>query len=40
VFFTECDPTDYPAGSFVDVEVVDAAGYDLIVRPVEVAVLS
>ena len=35
VFFTDCDPTDYPAGTFVDVEVVDAAGYDLIVRPVE-----
>ena len=34
VFFTECDPTDYPTGTFVDVEVVDAAGYDLIVRPV------
>ena len=27
----------YPAGTFVDAEVVDAAGYDLIVRPVEVA---
>jgi ribosomal protein S12 methylthiotransferase len=34
VFFTECDPSDYPPGTFVDVEVVDAAGYDLIVRPV------
>ena len=36
VFFTDCDPTEYPAGTFVDAEVVDAAGYDLIVRPVEV----
>ncbi len=34
VFFTDCDPSEYPAGTFVDVEVVDAAGYDLIVRPV------
>jgi len=35
VFFTDCDPSEYPAGTFVDVEVVDAAGYDLIVKPVE-----
>jgi ribosomal protein S12 methylthiotransferase len=34
VFFTDCDPSEYPAGTFVDAEVVDAAGYDLIVRPV------
>ncbi len=37
VFFTDCDPSDYPAGSFVQAEVVDAAGYDLIVRPVDAA---
>jgi ribosomal protein S12 methylthiotransferase len=35
VFFTDCDPSEYPPGTFVDAEVVDAAGYDLIVRPVE-----
>jgi ribosomal protein S12 methylthiotransferase len=40
VFFTDCDPTDFPPGTFVDVEVVDAAGYDLIVRPVAVEVLA
>ena len=34
VFLTDCDPTEYPAGTFLDAEVVDAAGYDLIVRPV------
>ncbi len=34
VFFTDCDPTELPAGTFVEAEVVDAAGYDLIVRPV------
>lgn len=34
VYFTDCDPEEYPAGTFVDVEVVDAAGYDLVVRPV------
>ena len=40
VFLTDCDPSDYPAGSFVDAEVVDAAGYDLIVRPVGVEALN
>ena len=35
VFFTDCDPTELPPGTFVDAEIVDAAGYDLIVRPVE-----
>jgi ribosomal protein S12 methylthiotransferase len=40
VFFTDCDPTDYPSGTFVDAEVVDASGYDLIVRPVEVDALA
>ncbi len=36
VYFTDCDPAEYPAGTFVDAEIVDASGYDLIVRPVEV----
>ncbi|HTU99687.1 MAG TPA: 30S ribosomal protein S12 methylthiotransferase RimO [Luteitalea sp.] len=40
VFFTDCDPTDFPPGTFVDAEVVDAAGYDLIVRPVSVAAFA
>ena len=40
VFFTDCDPTEFPPGTFMDVEVVDAAGYDLIVRPLEVGVLA
>lgn len=39
VFFTDCDPSDYPPGTFVDAEVVDASGYDLIVRALEVAEL-
>jgi hypothetical protein len=30
---TECDPSAYRAGDFVDVEIVDARGYDLIARP-------
>lgn len=36
VFLTDCDPSEFPPGTFVDAEVVDAAGYDLIVRPVGV----
>jgi ribosomal protein S12 methylthiotransferase len=33
VYLTDCDPTDFPAGSFVDVEIVGAQDYDLIARP-------
>jgi len=34
VYLTECDPSAYRAGDFVDVEVVGARDYDLLVRPV------
>ena len=33
VYLTECDPSAFPRGSFVDVEIVGAEGYDLIARP-------
>ena len=33
VFLTECDASAYRAGDFVDVEIVEAKGYDLIARP-------
>jgi ribosomal protein S12 methylthiotransferase len=33
VYLTECDPSSYRAGDFVDVELVGARGYDLIARP-------
>jgi ribosomal protein S12 methylthiotransferase len=33
VFLTECDPSLLPAGTFVDVEIVGARGYDLLARP-------
>ncbi len=33
VFLTECDPSLYRGGDFVDVEIVAARGYDLIARP-------
>ena len=33
VFLTECDPSAYRGGDFVDVEIVEAKGYDLIARP-------
>jgi ribosomal protein S12 methylthiotransferase len=34
VYLTECDPSAYRAGDFVEVEVVGARDYDLMVRPV------
>jgi ribosomal protein S12 methylthiotransferase len=36
VYLTECDPSSYRAGDFVDVEIVDAVDYDLIGRPLTV----
>jgi ribosomal protein S12 methylthiotransferase len=34
VYLTECDPSAYSAGDFVNVEVVGASHYDLMVRPI------
>ncbi|MBZ5560114.1 MAG: 30S ribosomal protein S12 methylthiotransferase RimO [Acidobacteriia bacterium] len=34
VYLTECDPSTYRTGAFVDVEIVDAREYDLVARPV------
>ncbi len=34
VYLTECDPSSFPMGTFVDVEIVGAQNYDLIARPV------
>jgi ribosomal protein S12 methylthiotransferase len=36
VYLTECDPSTYRAGDFVEVEIVGARDYDLIARPVTV----
>lgn len=33
VYLTDCDTSRYRAGRFVDVEIVDASGYDLLARP-------
>ncbi len=33
VYLTECDPSAYRGGDFVEVEIVGARGYDLIARP-------
>ncbi|MGE3840479.1 MAG: 30S ribosomal protein S12 methylthiotransferase RimO [Vicinamibacterales bacterium] len=33
VYLTECDPTAVPPGSFVEAEIVQASGYDLVARP-------
>jgi ribosomal protein S12 methylthiotransferase len=37
VYLTECDPSAYRPGDFVEVEIVGARDYDLMVRPVEAA---
>lgn len=34
VYLTECDPTAYRAGDFVEVQIVGARDYDLMARPV------
>ena len=34
VYLTECDPSAYSPGDFVDVEIVGARDYDLMARPV------
>jgi ribosomal protein S12 methylthiotransferase len=34
VYLTECDPSQFRAGEFTDVEIVGARDYDLIARPV------
>ena len=35
VYLTECDPSLFPKGSFIDVEIVGAQDYDLVARPVQ-----
>jgi ribosomal protein S12 methylthiotransferase len=37
VYLTDCDPTGFGAGDFVDVEIVDVHEYDLLVRPLATA---
>jgi ribosomal protein S12 methylthiotransferase len=34
VFLTDADPTTMPPGALVDIEIVGAAGYDLVAKPV------
>jgi ribosomal protein S12 methylthiotransferase len=34
VYLTECDPSQFRSGEFIDVEIVGAREYDLIARPV------
>jgi ribosomal protein S12 methylthiotransferase len=33
VYLTDCDPTDFSAGQFVEAEIVGARDYDLLARP-------
>ena len=34
VYLTDCDPSAFPKGAFIDVEIVGAQDYDLVARPV------
>ena len=34
VFLTDCDPSSFRAGDFVEAEIVGARAYDLVARPV------
>ena len=34
VYLTECDPSEYRTGDFVEVEIVGSRDYDLLVRPI------
>ena len=36
VYLTECDPSSYGPGDFVEIEIVAARDYDLIGRPLAV----
>ena len=33
VYLTDCDPSAFPKGAFINVEIVGAEGYDLVARP-------
>ena len=37
VYLTECDPSAFAAGQFLDAEIVGSRGYDLLARPLESA---
>ena len=37
VYLTDCDPSVFPRGAFIDVEIVGSQEYDLIARPVSAA---
>jgi ribosomal protein S12 methylthiotransferase len=34
VYLTDCDPSAFPTGAFIDVEIVGAQDYDLVARPI------
>jgi ribosomal protein S12 methylthiotransferase len=38
VYLTECDPSALGAGQFVDAEITGSRGYDLVARPLSLAV--
>jgi ribosomal protein S12 methylthiotransferase len=40
VFLTDCDPSEFAAGDLIEVELVEARGYDLVARPLPKAAAS
>jgi hypothetical protein len=40
VYLSECDPASVRSGDFLDVDIIDARGYDLVARPASLAVSS
>jgi ribosomal protein S12 methylthiotransferase len=36
VYLTDCDPSQYSAGQFVEADIVGSRGYDLLARPLSV----
>jgi ribosomal protein S12 methylthiotransferase len=36
VYLTDCDPSAYPRGAFIDVEIVGSQDYDLVARPIAI----
>jgi ribosomal protein S12 methylthiotransferase len=36
VYLTDCDPAEFAAGTFIDAQIVDRDGYDLLARPLSV----
>jgi ribosomal protein S12 methylthiotransferase len=38
VYLTDCDPSEFSAGSFIEAEIVGSREYDLLARPLSVTI--